>query len=482
MSRDPGRPAGIVGAARRYLRRKFVQGRRWLGETSHLERVSVLVFAPLLIATVTMLSNAIGALSFLLFPPLASGTYTLFADPEGRYSSPLTFVGGMTLGAISGWIAIVVTSQFAFAAPAGPTDVHPAGAAFGLLLTGVLTWLLDLEEPTSFSTALLVLITGTSQIAYIAGVALSSSFVALVFVVWRSAFFEERATYLYEATQADDRVLVPMRTDDAERAARFGARLAAAHEASKVVLLGMVTDETVAAAEAAVESGAIETTAEYIAATATPEERHAADLTARRLEGTAAQIQSAVGVPTDVVVTRAGEDVAGSVLEAAEATDCDLVVAPYEETDGDLAQYIRDLFRARFDVIAFQSNREEPTWSRVMVTVRRASDVANAMVEYATRLTGQSGSLSVCSVIADENERRSTERMLADLVDVVDVRTETRVSRSTFQEFVQRNDTHYDVLFMGASTDRSTASRLFKRPAFERVSSVETDVAIVHRG
>ncbi|MFW5903221.1 MAG: HPP family protein, partial [Halolamina sp.] len=151
MSRDPGRPAGIVGAARRYLRRKFVQGRRWLGETSHLERVSVLVFAPLLIATVTMLSNAIGALSFLLFPPLASGTYTLFADPEGRYSSPLTFVGGMTLGAISGWIAIVVTSQFAFAAPAGPTDVHPAGAAFGLLLTGVLTWLLDLEEPTSFS-------------------------------------------------------------------------------------------------------------------------------------------------------------------------------------------------------------------------------------------------------------------------------------------------------------------------------------------
>ncbi|MFB6093903.1 MAG: HPP family protein [Halanaeroarchaeum sp.] len=469
-------------AVGRHLSQRLVRARRWLAATSHLERVSVLVFVPLLIAFVTALSNAIGSVSFLLFPPLASGTYTLFADPEGQYASPVKFVGGMTLGAVSGWAALVVSARFVYHVPVGPMDVHPGGAAFGILLTGILTWLLDLEEPTAFSTALLVLTTGASRFAYIVGVALSSALVAVVFVIWRSAFFEERANYLYEATHADDRVLVPMRTDHADRVAHFGGRLAAAHDASKLVLLGVVSDADVETASAEIEAEAVETAATYVAEEASPAERRAADVTARRLEGTATRIQSRLDVPTQVVVARESEDLAGAVLDAARAADCDLVVAPYEERDGELAAYIRDLFAARFDVIAFQPNREEPAWNRVMVTVRRAGDIASSMVEYAERLVGESGSLSVCSVIDEEGERRSAERMLAELVDVIDVGAETRVSRSSFGDFLRRNQSHYDLVLMGASTDRSAASRFVRRPAFERVSEVDTDVAIVHRG
>jgi uncharacterized RDD family membrane protein YckC len=64
--------------------------------------VSVLLFVPLPVALVAVLSNAFGGLSFLLFPPLAAGAYTLFAGPEGRYASPTRFVAGLTVGAVCG--------------------------------------------------------------------------------------------------------------------------------------------------------------------------------------------------------------------------------------------------------------------------------------------------------------------------------------------------------------------------------------------
>ncbi|MFB6070230.1 MAG: HPP family protein [Halanaeroarchaeum sp.] len=483
MPTGSGRVSETRAVARRAIARRVIRLRRWLSETSHLERASVLVFAPLLIAVVTYLSNAIGSISFLLFPPLASGTYTLFADPEGEYSSPVKFVGGMTIGAFAGWVALEVSAIFIYDIPASRMAVHPGGAALGLLLTGVLIWVLDLEEPTAFSTALLVLITGTSQLAYVVGVALSSTFVAVVFVVWRESFFEERHRYLYETTSADDRVLVPMRTERSDVAALFGARLAAAHEASKVVLLGMVSEEATERAESDLAEAVAEPTdAEYIEGATSAGEARAADLTARNLEQVAARIETHVGVPTDVVVTHESGDVAGQVLDAADAEDCDLVVAPYETEDGDLAEYIRELFRAPRDVIAFKPHRGETQWKRVMVTVRRAGDVANAMLDYAQRLVGETGSVSVCSIIDEEAERRPAERMLADIVEVATVRTETRVTQSSFEAFLERNDAHYDLVFLGASTDRSGPSRLLNRPAFERVADVETDLAIVHRG
>lgn len=67
----------------------------------------------------------------MLFPPLASGTYTLFADPEGRYADPWTFVAGMAAGALCGWFALVLAGTF-YEFPAGPNTAHAGAAAFGV--------------------------------------------------------------------------------------------------------------------------------------------------------------------------------------------------------------------------------------------------------------------------------------------------------------------------------------------------------------
>jgi nucleotide-binding universal stress UspA family protein len=72
--------------------------------------------------------------------------------------------------------------------------------------------------------------------------------------------------------------------------------------------------------------------------------------------------------------------------------------------------------------------------------------------------------------------------MLANLVETFDGSFETRVSRSSIESFLAANDTHYDLVIMGASTDRSAASRFVSPPTFERIHDLECDVAIVHRG
>ncbi|MFC7046844.1 HPP family protein [Halobacteriaceae archaeon GCM10025711] len=478
---------------RRLERREVKQARRWLETTSNLTRVSVLLFVPFLIGLVTFISNTIQEISFLLFPPLASGTYTLFAEPEGRYSSPRKFVSGMTLGAISGWLALELSARFLYHVDPGSLQVHAGAATLGILLTGGLTWLFDVELPTAFSTALLVLLTGSTgtttvfgltvanSFLYAVGIFLSASLVAGVFVVWREKFYEQRARYLYQSTQADDHVLVPMRGETASATAMFGARLAAAHDAGKVVLLDVVNDESIAEAERTLlqarddgEGAVVETTREEV------EERAAADA-AERLEAFAHRIETQVGVPSDVVVAVDGDNVAASVRRTAEETNCDLVVAPYQ-ADGPGGNYITDLFRADLDVVAFRSADGRTRWKRIMVPVRRAGDVAHAMIDFAERLAGKTGSVSVCTCIDREDERRQAEGMLANLAETTTVRCETRVSRSNVEEFVRHNDAQYDLVFLGASTDRSTASRLISRPTFERLDDVTTDVAIVHRG
>jgi CBS-domain-containing membrane protein len=214
-------------------RREIREFGRWLENTRNLIHLSLLLVVPLVIGLVTWLSNEFAELSFLLFPPLASGAYTLFADPEGRYASPWRFVAGLTVGAVCGWFALELTVTVLGHVPAD--GVSAVGAAVGIFLAGVATWAFDVEEPAAASTALLVLVTGTSEFAYVVSVAVSSAIVAGAFVVWRSHFYERRARYLYRSTEGDDHVLVPVRGDRAERAVAFGAGLAAAHEAGKVV-------------------------------------------------------------------------------------------------------------------------------------------------------------------------------------------------------------------------------------------------------
>lgn len=478
------RVRSLRSTARRVERQRLLQIRRWLEDTSNLIHASILLFVPLLVGFVTLLANVTPSVSFLLFPPIASGTYTLFADPEGEYSSPRRFVGGMTLGAFCGWFALDTTSQYLYTAPPSEVGVHAGAAALGILFTGMVTWAMDLELPTAFSTSLLVLITGTDQLLYVVGVAVSTSIVALVFVVWRESFYERRARYLYRTIERDDHVLVPMLGDHAAETAMFGARIAAAHEAGKVVLLDVVTNETVAEAERAlIDKGETEIEpgeTSYVEGAESAAEEQAVDKAARLLEQQAANLQTEVGVPAEVVVAVGEPDDHTVMLEVAEDANCDLIVVPYEEDRGRLADHVRGLFGSSLDVVAFRSTGERTRWRRIMVPVRQAGDVAHAMIDYAQRLAGRTGTISVCHCIDDEADRRRAESMLAKLAETATGRVETRVSRSSIQSFLQRNDAHYDVIFVGASTNRTTASRFVAPPTFERLRVVETDIAIVH--
>ncbi len=511
-----GRIRRVVSSAmyrlRRIERREVAEFRDWIEHTGNLIHVSILVFLPLLIGLVTFISNALDTvLPFLLFPPLASGSYTLFANPESNYASPRRFVGGLTAGALCGWIALELSSRFWYAAPAGSLEAHAGAAAFGVFLTGSVTWLLDIEEASAFSTALLVLVTGTTQLLYVVSVAVSTTIVAIVFIVWRDRFYERRATFLYQTTQGDDHVLVPMLGEHPHSTAMMGAYLAAAHEAGKVVLLDLVDRETLAEVERSLLAANGITTggtddrpqsevrggeADPLPATtdgsgtdnsstvALSDLDEAAQIavasSTTALENRAAAINERFDIPCEVIVAVGGGDPAATVLDAAGESTCDLIVTPYDSADGRLSGFIRGLFAGEFDVLVHRSVDERTEWQNALVPVRRAGDVAHAMLDFALRLVD--GEVSVCHCIETERERRNAETLLANLVETFSGDIETRVARTPIEVFLERTDDRYDLIFLGASTDRSAASRLLSRPTFQRVGTLDTDIAIVHRG
>jgi nucleotide-binding universal stress UspA family protein len=519
LDRLLARYRALLARLRRIERRELQEFRAWIETTQNLIHLSVLLLIPLVIGVVTALSNALSALPFLLFPPLASGTYTLFANPEGRYADPRRFVGGITAGAVCGWLALELSARFWYQVPPSAFQVHAGAAAFGILLTGGVTWALDVEEPSAFSSALLVLFTdvletGTTTVrvlgtvvsaptVYVLGVFLSTSLVAGVFVVWRERLYERRARVLYRSTKGDDRVLVPMRGERPEPTAMLAARLAAAHDAGKVVLFDVVDPDAVAAAETALRAeGLDDADASGLSADGTvdpdrvlrqsgggPEqsslseraEQRVAGEAADRLEMQARRIETRVGVPCQVAVAVDGSAPAATVQRAAEETNCDLVATPYETRHGQLSPFVRALFAGNTDVLVHRSYGGRTRWKRVLVPVRRASDVAHSMLDFATRLAGRTGRVAACHCIARESDRRSAESMLADLVETFEGAMETRVARSSIERFLETTADQYDLVIIGASTDRTAASRFVSPPTFERIREVETDVAILDR-
>ncbi|MFD1585709.1 HPP family protein [Halorientalis brevis] len=512
---------------RRFERRESYEIRRWLENTRNLVHLSIVIFVPLLIALVTWLSNAVGILPYLLFPPLASGTYTLFAEPESEYASPSRFIGGLTIGALCGWFSYELLTG---STQSGGFTVSPTAAAVSIFLTGLVTWLLNVEEASAYSSALLVhiidvgnvadisvvlvsgvTVTVTPQLTYVASVFVSSTLVAGAFVVWYRQFYEQRAQYLYESTKGDDHVLVPMRTESADQTAMLGARLAAAHDAGKVVLLDIVDSEAVAAAQRELLSrdaarlspnvgadGGSPNSEETVSEGATDSEPRSPGLSpadlmdkiaadravaaaATRLEERAAEIETQVGVPCEVVVAVDTGNTASLVLETARQANCDLIATPYEEQYGSLSPFVRSLFRGNVDVLVHRSQSGRTRWRRVMVPVRRAGDVAHAMIDFAIRLTGQTGQVSVCNCVEQGRKMRRAQEMLSDLVDPFDGPLETLVSPDPIAEFLDHHAAEYDLVFMGASMDRSAASRLISPPTFERIQDLDCDVAIVDR-
>ncbi len=314
----------LLERLRRAERRELREFRRWAETTDRLVHLSVLVFVPLLIGLVTLLSNAVPQLSFLLFPPLASGSYTLFVDPRGKYADPVQFVAGLTIGAACGLGALWVSTAL-LSSPSGQFQVAAGAAVLATLATGLITWPFDIEEPSAYSTALLALLVQPSQrLTFLGSIFLASAIVAVVFVVWRNRFYDRRATVLYESTTGDDHVLVPMRGEHAHATAMLAARLAAAHEAGKVVLLDIVGDTEAAETERAMLNGGMGVAGVEAAGT-DGEVSDAVRERVERLESRAATVETRVGVPCQVVVATGEESAAATTLQAAESTNCDLI-------------------------------------------------------------------------------------------------------------------------------------------------------------
>jgi len=522
--RIPDRAHDRLIAARRRVRRierrELSEFRRWVQNTSNLLHLSVVLFVPVVIGVVTYLTNHVQTLSFLLFPPLASGTYTLFSDPEGRYANPIRFVASLSVGALCGLVAHTATAWLYGGAATGA--VFPGSAALAIFLTGLLTWGGGVESPSAFATALLALVTGdVDPVTYVVSVFLATTLVAAVFVVWREQFYEKRARYLYETVRGDDHVLVPVRGDAGERTAFFGARLAAAHEAGKVVLLDVVdpgepsgTGDT-SAAEVGGPDGAAgnvavddtgsndvavddtgssdvavgdttdgvaadDTTDGVVGAASDDSLPPATDERVRRLERIAATLRTRVGVPCEVAVVEG--DPGAATLQAARNAGCDLVVTPYESDRGALSGYVRRVFAGDVDAIAFRSTSGRRRWNRVLVLVARPGDTAHGMIDFATRLTGARGTVSVTTCIGSESERRPAETRLDRLVETVDGNIETRVARSPLEDFIAANADNYDLLVLGSSGERSPASRFVSPPTFQRLQDVDCDIAVFDRG
>ena len=480
--------SGWLAAQRRHLRRsaqrRVAATSRWLENTENLLHVSVLVFVPLLVAVVTGLSNALAELSFLLFPPLASGAFTLFANPQSEYASPVRFVAGLTLGALSGWVAIVVSGT-------QPGVISPVSAGLAILLVGVVTAAFDVEEPAAFSTALLVLVTEqASPRAYVVSVTVFGALVAGAFAVWRRRIYEQRATFLYGTVQADDHVLVPLIDGVDDTLATFGGRIAGAHDAGKVVLLDVVSEREVAAAErAAVGDGGAtstdsdSTTTSHSDSTATSGSDSTASLPdgvrqqVGELEATADRLRTQFDVACDVAV--AAGDPFDATRRTAREANCDLVVPPFSsETE----PFVRKAFASNVDTVALRAADGHDSWRRVLVMVARPGDTAHAMVDFAERLAGANGRVSVCTCIDSDRERRRAEEKLARLAETETAPIETRVVESSPGDFCVSAANYYDLVLVGASRGEGPLLSIFSRDRLAEFDAADCDVGIVERG
>jgi nucleotide-binding universal stress UspA family protein len=463
-----------LAKARRFARRRFVDARRWIEHTRNFIHVSLLLLLPMVIGVVTFISNRLDVLPFLMFPPLASGAYTLFANPESEYATPRRFVAGMTAGAFCGWVALEISTRYWYTTGSGLFHVDPFAAALGVFLTGVVTWGFNFEEPQAFSTALLVLVVGVSQPIYVVSVFLSASLVAGVFHAWRDRIYEQRADYLYQTTHGDDAVLVPIRGAGAEPVLSFGARIAAAHEAGKVVLLEVV--------DASAGDGNSDTE--------TPNEAETDDETvgsprsvrraAERLESHADSVTERHDVPCEVVVMDGDPDDGTLVTRAAAENSCDLIVTPYETADGKLSRFARQLFASDFDVIVFRATGGRETWHRILVPVKYAGGIAHAMLDFADRLAGERGRTTICHSIDVESKRREAERMLADLAETFDRAFETRVVNAPIQDVIAENTAYHDLTIIGSSSERTFVSQAIDPPTFKQLDDCDCDIAIVN--
>ncbi|MDY6779964.1 MAG: hypothetical protein SV760_05355 [Halobacteria archaeon] len=142
--------------------------------------------------------------------------------------------------------------------------------------------------------------TGSERLAYVAGIAASSFLVAGAFSVWRKYFYRKRSQYLFKSTRGDDQVLVPIRGSDAEtdKLVGFAARMAAAHDSGKVVLMKTVSEEVLENKQTQIEETSSEEISDEEIAQRTEEE--VSEQVVDELRKIQSRIEEEFGVPCEI--------------------------------------------------------------------------------------------------------------------------------------------------------------------------------------
>lgn len=148
--------------------------------------LAVVAVVAALLGGITVLANAGPSPSYLLFPPLAAAAYRLFTRPDYLADGlPWDFPVGLTVGALSGWAALLVVGAVDPAVPTGPFQVDPAVVVLTVLFSGAVLYALDIEIPPAFAVGLLLPFAAAPPEAYVFNVAVASSAVAAIYVGWR---------------------------------------------------------------------------------------------------------------------------------------------------------------------------------------------------------------------------------------------------------------------------------------------------------
>lgn len=442
------------GASLDSLPRSRRELRNWLQVTDNFLSLSVVLLVPLVIATVTAASNAYAELSFLLFPPLASGAYSLFSNPDERQRSAANFIRGTTTGSLCGYGADLLVGG-------NSAGIDPVVAGVAMLFVGIVTWMIRLQSPSAFATALLVLTTTeASAVAYVASVAIGSAIVAGVFVGWYEAIYKRRTKFLYGSLSAADRVAVPAASAD-DPAIHLGAALATAHDAGQLILVGVIDEPAVDVSD----------------------DRAAGDL-AGALSVRAETMAERYELACETAV--AAGDIKTVITDAVQRSGSDLVVASGTPDD---ATRIQTALGIETDAVALRSFGGREPWRRVIVMIARPGDIAHAMLDFASRIADafQSAAprgraqVTACTCISAESERRAAERLLASLAHTTDQPVDTRIVSSDPASFVADNDGSYDLVLFGAPHRRDNPARFVTGDGADQLGDVSCDVAVVDR-
>lgn len=374
--------------------------RRWLSDTSNLTHFSVLVFAPFLVIVLIEL-GVLSHISYLLFPPLAAATFTLFFEPEDIYSELHRVTVGLWIGAFVGWLMFELIG------------FGGVSAGLAIFFTGIVTWLTGTEHPSAFSTSILAVVLRTDSFVYVVAVIVSTSFVAAVFYLWKTRFFERRSSILYESTWSDDRILVPV---DTEAGPELGlpARIAGAHENGQLVLVQSVEDASEEAAD--------------------------------RLEELAAGIREEHDLRVEVAVVQSDRPLHADLLEVVDRYDCDSVFLSWQRRqDIDL----QPLFDHRVDVMLLCADGPVERVHDVLVPVPEDRRLSHVLVDIGLRVT--EGTVCISAMIGSEDDRRPTEQRVLDIIDGFDGSFETRVANTggSVVDLICRESTEYDLVVMG---------------------------------